>query len=74
MRKFWAKWQELARKIGDFQARFILIVLYFVVIGPFALIVRLAADPLSLKSPGQTGWRRKINPDEAPLKRALHQF
>ena len=74
IKSFWAKWQRVARKIGDFQARVILTVLYFVIIGPFALIVRWGADPLSLKKGTLAGWRVKTDTKESPMKRAMNQF
>ena len=58
-RKLWSGWKRFAKKIGDFQARVILTILYFVIIGPFALIVRWGADPLSLKKGAQQGWHLK---------------
>ncbi len=53
MKNFWKKWQRIAKKIGDFQARVILTTLYFVVIGPFALLVRWGADPFAEKPPAE---------------------
>jgi hypothetical protein len=73
MKKLWENWKKLAKKIGDFQARLILTVLYFVIVAPFALIVRFAADPLSIK-PHQEGWRAKTEPKGSPMERALNQF
>ena len=74
MKNIWKKWQGAARKIGDFQARVILTLLYFIVIGPFALIVRWGADPLSLKKGEQRGWRMKSDVEGPPMKRAMNQF
>ena len=73
MKKLWENWKKLAKKIGDFQARLILTVLYFVIVAPFALIVRFAADPLSIK-PHQEGWRAKAETKGSPVERALNQF
>jgi hypothetical protein len=73
MKKLWENWKKLAKKIGDFQARLILTVLYFVIVAPFALIVRFAADPLSIK-PHQEGWRAKAETKGSPMERALNQF
>ena len=73
MKKLWEKWKILAKKIGDFQARLILTVLYFVIVAPFALIVRFAADPLLIK-PHQEGWRAKTETKGSPMERALNQF
>ncbi len=77
IKSFWEKWQRIARRIGDFQARLILTVLYFVIIGPFALIVRWGADPLSLKKGTLPGWRvkaDKADTEESAMKRAMNQF
>ena len=73
IKSFWEKWQRVARRIGDFQARIILTVLYFVIIGPFALIVRWGADPLSLKKGTLLGWRVKADTEESAMKRAMNQ-
>jgi hypothetical protein len=48
--------------------------LYFVVIGPFALLVRWGADPLSLKNPQPKGWHPKADVKDSPMKRAMNQF
>jgi len=37
----WARWEPIARAIGDFQARLLLLVVYFVVTPPFAVGARL---------------------------------
>jgi hypothetical protein len=74
MKHIWQKWQGVARRIGDIQARLILTLLYFVLIGPFALIVRWGADPLSLKTGGLQGWRLKGDVKDPAMKRAMNQF
>jgi hypothetical protein len=74
MKRLWEGWKRIAKKIGDFQARVILTLLYFVIIGPFALIVRWGADPLALKKGAQHGWRLKVDAKDSPLKRAINQF
>ncbi len=48
-RRAWERWKVIAQKIGDFQARLILGVLYLGLVGPVALLRRLAADPLGLR-------------------------
>jgi hypothetical protein len=47
----WERWKVIAHKIGNFQARLILVIFYFVIVPPFALIVKLFKDPLSLRPP-----------------------
>ena len=50
LKNLWGAWKRLARKIGNFQARVILTVLYAVVVLPFGLLVRLFSDPLHIKN------------------------
>ncbi len=73
MKILWEYWKRFGRRVADFQARLILTVLYFVVMAPFALIVRFAADPLSIK-PHQRGWHAKTEAKGSPMNRALNQF
>ena len=73
-KRLWAHWKRIAKKIGDFQARLILSVFYFIIVGPFALILRWVADPLSLKKGAEQAWREKPEPKESALKRAMNQF
>ena len=49
MKAAWSAWKRLARKIGDFQARVLLTVLYAVVVLPFGVLARMFSDPLKLK-------------------------
>ena len=58
-RGLWRAWKALATRIGHFQSRLILVVLYFVVVGPLATIVRLVGDPLGLKRRGSTWTTRE---------------
>lgn len=49
LRRVWEAWREIARKIGTFQARVVLTILYGVLVLPFGLIVRCFSDPLRIK-------------------------
>jgi hypothetical protein len=73
-RRAWARWTAIAHVIGTFQARVLLSVFYFVVVPPFALIVRLGRDPLRLR-PGsdETGWIDRPPPDTSAAT-ASRQF
>lgn len=55
LKKLWAVWKRLAHKIGDFQARVILTVIYALLVLPFGVAVRLFADPLRIKR-RPTAW------------------
>ena len=54
LHRLWEGWKRFGRKVGDFQARLLLTVFYFVILAPFALAMRYLADPMGLKRPG--GW------------------
>lgn len=49
LKTVWELWKRLAHKIGDFQARVLLTLLYAIPVLPFGLAVRLFSDPLKLK-------------------------
>jgi hypothetical protein len=49
LRILWNAWKRLARKIGNFQARVILTIIYAIPVLPFGLVVRLFSDPLRIK-------------------------
>jgi hypothetical protein len=55
LKRLWEGWKKLAHRIGNFQARVILTVLYFTAILPFGVIARFASDPMRIKHP-PTGW------------------
>jgi hypothetical protein len=40
LRALGARWKVIAHRIGDAQARMLLSIFYFAVLGPFALVVR----------------------------------
>jgi len=50
LRTLWEVWKRLAKKIGNFQARVFLTLLYAIVVLPFGLMVRLFSDSLHIKS------------------------
>lgn len=59
--RFTAGGRKLAKKIGDFNARMILTLIYVVVLWPFGFMVRLFSDPLRIKK-RPTQWLE--HPDE----------
>ena len=73
VRRLWQGWKRFGRKIGDVQARVLLTIFYFVIVAPFALAVRVFADPLGLKPKTAKGWRPR--PAGTPaLEQARRQF
>jgi len=61
--KLWARWKAIATKIGNFQARLILSLFYFLIVTPFGLVMRFFADPLQIKPRAtSTFWQPKTLP------------
>jgi len=70
LRKVWETWKRIAHKIGNFQARVLLTILYAILVFPFGIAVRVFSDPLHIKRrpsewfnyPDETcdmGWARR---------------
>jgi hypothetical protein len=74
VREFWERWKRVARKIGDFQARALMTVFYFVILGPIALVTCWRSDPLAIKAGTPRGWVDIEQKDGAPLAQARRQF
>ncbi len=72
-RTFLGLWKLFAEKLGALQSRVVLSVLYFVVVAPFALAVRLFLDPLRIKPHEDSNWIGRSTPS-GDLARARHQF
>ena len=74
LRTLWSRWKRFAQKVGDFQARLILTVIYFLILGPFGLVVSLLRDPLRVKhAPEASIWFRR-EPENVGLESAKRQF
>jgi hypothetical protein len=73
-RRLWEGWKRIARKIGDFQARALMTLFYFVILAPVAMILRWRTDPLAIKAGTPRGWTAMKASDVAPLEHARRQF
>jgi hypothetical protein len=49
LKKLWVAWKRIAHRIGDFQARVLLTLIYAVLVLPCGLAIRLFSDPLKIK-------------------------
>lgn len=47
---------EFTERFGNMLSRTLLTVLYFVVLGPFAIVYRMVTDPLHLKARPNGNW------------------
>ncbi len=73
-RRLWEGWKRVARKIGDFNARVILTLFYFILLFPFAMMVKLFTDPLEIKKKEHVGWHNREDDTElSVLERAERQ-
>ncbi len=74
LRSIWDTWKIIAHKIGDFQARLVLSLFYFIVFTPFALVVKMFSDPLRLRTDGTGAWLKRPNGDADASGQATRQF
>ncbi len=72
--RLWARWKVFAQKVGDFQARLILTLLYFLILGPMGLFVRVLRDPLRTKHGPQTSVWVPRPAENDSLEIAKRQF
>lgn len=45
------------RRVAEFQARLLLLLLYLGLVAPVGLLLRLVADPLGRRRPASSNWR-----------------
>lgn len=62
---------QFSERIGSMLSRLLLTVLYFVLLGPFALVYQLFADPLHLKKRRSGNWSTwtSVNDDLSAARR-----
>jgi hypothetical protein len=72
--RFWAWWKASGQRLAELQARIVLTICYFVVVPPFAALVRWTADPLAIKPGTARGWRDRPDPHGTGLERARRQY
>ncbi len=56
---------EFSERFGNLLSRILLTVLYYVVLGPFALLYQCFADPLRLRRPAKSNWTDWDRPDSS---------
>ena len=60
LRAIWAWWKPVAHRLANFQARVVLSLFYFVVLAPFALGMKLTADPLRQRPQAVSAWLPRL--------------
>jgi hypothetical protein len=73
LKRIWEGWKKIAHKIGNFQARIILLVFYFVILAPFALIIK-RADPMRLRKGSNHGWEERVVDSTPPEEKMIRQW
>lgn len=56
IKKIWHKWKRIAELVGNFQAKILLTILYFLLFAPVAVGVKLFSDVLRLKLRKTSYW------------------
>lgn len=64
MSAFWQKVKRWSKTVGDFQARLLLSFLYFVLVLPTGMIVKMGGDLLESRYPKQSTSFWKARPDD----------
>lgn len=73
-RRIWLRWTRFSSKAGDYQSRVILAFLYFTVVLPFGLVMRLFSDPLNTRvAPADSMWQNWTETSDS-VEEARRQF
>ena len=72
--RLWSQWKQFAQKVADFQARVLLTLIYFLILGLFGAVVTVFGDPLAIKRLLRSSlWLTKPI-ESASLEQARRQF
>lgn len=63
MNDFWSKLKQGAQRVGDFQARLLLTILYGLLVLPTGLIIKLGGDLLHKRPSGPSYWQPRTTQD-----------
>ncbi|PWH18528.1 MAG: hypothetical protein DDG58_06405 [Ardenticatenia bacterium] len=71
----WQAWKAFARRMGNYQGRVIMALLYFTVVLPFGAAATLLGDPLGIKRKrGASNWQPKQIPIKPSVEEAGRQY
>lgn len=74
LKKLWQKWMAFSTAFGNFMSRLILSVLYFSIVLPWGIGVRLFSDRLDIKKTPRDGAWKSLPRTEDSLKEFRQQF
>ncbi len=70
---FYQAFVQFSERFGHMLSRLILTLLYFVFVAPAGIFITLFGDPLKIRRPGNSNWR-KVAVDTGDKKRARSQI
>lgn len=56
---------QFSERFGHMLSRVFLTLLYFIVLGPFAIVYRVVADPLRRKRPSGSNWTTWVQKNDS---------
>jgi hypothetical protein len=74
LKTLWRIWKATAFRIALIQSKILLTVLYWVVVAPFALAVRLFSNPLQIRATGSTTYYRPAASHARGVEDARRQY
>lgn len=72
--ELWGEWKNFAFRMGNFQGRLILLLLYFTIVTPFGIINSFFRDPLYLKKPTVDSFWFTRTPPDKKIEDARRQY
>ena len=59
LRTLWQKWLKIAHMLGNVQIVIALTLVYWLMLAPMAVVLKLVSDPLTLRRPQQPEWTQR---------------
>ena len=73
MKKLWEHWKRIAKKIGNFNARVLMTIFYFLFFSWLSIPVKVK-DPLTIRGKKKAGWTPRPTEEVTPMEQAVRQF
>jgi hypothetical protein len=72
-RRVWDHWRQAAHALGVVQTRFLMLIIYALVVVPTGILMRMFRDPLHLRPPETGNWT-PTRPRDRSVDDARNQF
>ena len=73
MKKLWEAWKQIAKKIGNFNARVLMTIFYFLFLSWLSIPVKIK-DPLTIRGKKKAGWTPDLPKKERQWNRPPGSF